>query len=521
MSMILLVRFLALLGPILGPDAESVQGGDPFRTANLIPPSVRLYVHVNDAASIRAEVADRSLGKWATNLIGQGQAPQAWVRLADAAQFDPGELFDTFLGNAFTIVVRGREETADWALLSEVEPSDTRLLLSRLEPRMLGPRHRIPILVLPEHELQLAYSGRLLLIGPQGPSNLFDEIVPNLARPPEDCLANEPAIAQAQELGGGGIGLFMRHEQPMGGWSVAVASVDGPRIGLRYAATFDNAPFARAPTKLNWDLTPIQNFRGKTALAFIEPTDATGGPLDAFLQVALGSAVISPEMRQNLGPRRLTVFGELDGRLHQPPFDLLLPTVARVYEVMNAAQAWKQLDEQMVRLVTSINELGEDAFELEVPDPTTFEVGRPRRIEVGPAAQWLFGDIPGIDRVSLNWTVVEGDLGAWSVIASDRRQLESTVAALSVRPVQEPVVGSWESSGTADGPRLASMIRSWGSRADVLAEPGRADELRSALQLFAGFSQGIQRGEWQMTRPSANQVRLDADLIMTPPDSSR
>lgn len=519
--MIQLAPFLALLGPILGPDAAGVQPGDPFRTANLVPSSVRLYVHVNDAASIRAEVSDRSLAKWATNLIGQGESPQAWGRLADAAQLDPGDLFDTFLGNAFTVVVRGREESTDWALLSEVEPSDTRLLLSRLEPRMLGPRHRIPILHLPEHELQLAYSGRLLLIGPEGQSNLFDEMVPNLARPPEDCLANEPAIAQAQELGGGGIGLFMRHEQPMGGWSVAVASVNSPRIGLRYAATFDNAPFTRPPAKLNWDLTPIRNFRGKTALAFIEPTDSTGGPLDAFLQVALGSAVMSPDMRQNLGPRRLTLFGELDGRLHDPPFDLLLPTVARVYEVKDTALAWKQLDEQMVGLVTSFNELGEDAFEIDLPDPTTFQVGLPRRIEVGPAAQWLFGDIPGIDRVSLNWTVVEGDLGEWSVIASDRQHLDVTVAALSARSVQEPIVGVWESSGNANGPRLASIIRSWGSRADVLAEPGRVDELRSALELLSGFGQGIQRAEWQMARPSANQVRIDAELILTPPDSSR
>ena len=230
---------------------------------------------------------------------------------------------------------------------------------------------------------------------------------------------------------------------------------------------------------------------------------------------------MSPAMRRNLGPRRLTIFGELDGRLHDPPFDLLLPTVARVYEVKDTALAWKQLDDQMVGLVTSFNELGEDAFEIELPDPTTFQAGLPRRIEVGPAAQWLFGDIPGIDRVSLNWTVVEGVLGAWSVIASDRQHLDVTVAALSARPVQEPIVGAWENSCTTDGPRLASIIRSWGSRADVLAEPGRVDELRSALELLSGFGQGIQRAEWQMARPSANQVRIDAELILTPPDSSR
>ena len=520
--MITLAGFLALLAPVLGPDGvESARPGDPFRAAALTPPDVRLYIHVNRAAAIRAEVADRPLAEWATNLFGDGQAPQAWARLAEAVELGGPQLFDTFLGTAFTLVVRGREEAAEWAVLTEVDPSDTRLLLSRLDPRVLGPRHRLPILHLPEHELQLAFSGRLLLIGPVPQSGLFDEMVPNLVMPPQECLANDPAIAQARELGGGGAGLFMRHEPPMGGWSVAVADLHGPSIRLRYAAKFDHAPFTTVPTKLQWDLTPIHNLRGKTALAFMEPTDASGGPLDAFLQVALGKALMTPDMRRNLGPRRLTVFGELDGRLENPPFDLLLPTVARVYEVMDNEQAWAQLDEQMIGLVATFNTLGEDAFELDVPDPAMFEAGEPRRVEVGPAARWLLGDIPGVDRVSLNWTVIKGQLGSWSVIASDPGHLATIAEALSVAPAGEPIVGPWESSGTADGPRLASIVRSWRDRTEVLAEPGRVDDLRSALLLFSTFGQGIQRCDWQMTRPSANQVLLEAELTLTAPDSSR
>ena len=175
----------------------------------------------------------------------------------------------------------------------------------------------------------------------------------------------------------------------------------------------------------------------------------------------------------------------------------------------------------MIGLVATFNTLGENAFELDVPDPALFEARRPRRVEVGPAARWLLGDIPGVDRVSLNWTVVEGQLGSWSVIASDPGHLATIAEALSVAPASEPIVGPWESSGTADGPRLASIVRSWGDRADVLAEPGRVDDLRSALMLFAGFGQGIQRCDWQMTRPSANQVLLEAELTLTAPDSSR
>ena len=81
---------------------------------------------------------------------------------------------------------------------------------------------------LPEFELMLALSGRMLLIGPTPQPGLFDEMIPNLSSPPLDCLADKPAIEEARELGGGEIGLYMRHDQPMGGWSVAVARLDRP-----------------------------------------------------------------------------------------------------------------------------------------------------------------------------------------------------------------------------------------------------------------------------------------------------
>ena len=132
-----LVRFLALLSVFLGSDGGARAGGavadDPFRAAALTPADVRLYIHVDRAAAIRAELSDRPLAKWATDLIGQGQTPLAWERLGEAARIDSEELFDKFLGNAFTVVVRGRDELTDWAVLTEVETADTRELLARLD----------------------------------------------------------------------------------------------------------------------------------------------------------------------------------------------------------------------------------------------------------------------------------------------------------------------------------------------------------------------------------------------------
>lgn len=513
--------FVLVVSQIGSDPVNTVDRHDPFQAALITPPSVRLYLHVHDAASLRAEISDRPFAQWASNFLSKGQIPRAWDNIADDVQLDAAELFDAFLGKSLTLVVRGKGQATQWAVLTEVDPEQTKLLLAKLQPRVLAPRHRLAIMQLPEFELLLAHSGRMLLIGPTPQPGLFDEMVPNLSSPPIDSLANQPAFEEARQLGGGEIGLYMRHDQPMGGWSVAVARLDSPHMNLRYAAKFDNAPFTRAPTKLNWDLSPIHNFRDETALAIIEPTDTATGQFDAFLQVVLGPAAYTPAMRQNLGSRQITTIAELDGLMQKPAFDLMLPIAARIREVKDAKLAWEHLDQQLIGLAKSVNELGEGQVSVLVPDPSTFIPGQPRQIKFGSAAKWLFGDIPGLEQLTLNWSVVEGPLGAWSVVATDYQHLEEITAALTNEPVEDPDVGVWESCGFANGPRLASLTRSWGNRADVLAEPEDVEALRNAFLLISDFGQGVEKLQWQMQRPAPDRVRLDAKITFSPPDSSR
>lgn len=522
LTMIILAGVLALVATQIGSDPVHIgDRHDPFQAALITPPSVRLYLHIHDAASLRAEVSDRPFAKWASNFLSKGQMPQAWDNLAEVSQLEGAELFDTLLGKSLTLVVRNKGESTQWAILTEVDPEQTKLMLANLQPRVLAPRHRLAIMHLPEFELLLAHSGRMLLVGPTPQSGLFDEMVPNLSSPPSDCLANQPAFEEARQLGGGEIGLYMKHDQPMGGWSVAVARFDSPHMNLRYAAKFDNAPFTRAPTKLNWDLSPIHNFRERTALAIIEPTNTASGQFDAFLQVVLGPAAYTPAMRQNLGPRQITTIAELDGLMQKPAFDLMLPIAARIREVKDPEIAWDHLDQQLIGLAKSVNELGEGQVSVLVPDPSTFKPGQPRQIKFGSAAKWLFGDIPGLEQLTLNWSVVEGPLGAWSVVATDSKHLEEITASLTNEPVEESNIGVWESCGLADGPRLASLTRSWGSRADVLAEPEDVEALRKAFLLLSDFGQGVEKLQWQMKRPAPDRVRLDAKITFSPPDSSR
>ncbi len=520
--MISIAGVLALVATQIGSDAaQTVQRHDPFQAASITPQSVRLYLHVQDAARLRAEVSDRPFAQWASNFLSKGQMPKAWDNLAIEAQLESAELFDTLLGKSLTLVVRDKGDAAQWAVLTEVEPEQTKELLAKWQPRVPGPRHKVAIMLLPEFELQIAHSGRMLLIGPTPQPDLFDEMVPNLSSPPFECLANEPAFKEARKLGGGDIGLYMRHDQPMGGWSVAVARLDSPNMKVRYAAKFDNAPFTRAPTKLTWDLSPIHNFRDETALAIIEPTDTASGQFDAFLQVVLGQAAYTPEMRQNLGPRQITTIAELDGLMQKPAFNLVLPIAARIREVKDADLAWDHLDQQLIGLAKSVNELSEGEVGIEIPNPSTFKPGQPRQIKFGSAAKWLFGDIPGLEQVTLNWSVVEGPLGAWSVVATDAKHLEEITAALTQEPIEEPDIGVWESCGLADGTRLASLARSWGNQADVLAEPEDVEALRNTLILLSDFGQGVKKLQWQMKRPSPDRMMLEANITFSPPDSSR
>ncbi|MHC4217771.1 MAG: hypothetical protein ACYSU7_04865 [Planctomycetota bacterium] len=519
------------------------QQAGPFQAAAVVPPDVRVYVHVRGAAEVRSELADRPIIEWVESWLDRGQLPEAWQRLADAAGTESSALFDLCLGRAMTVVFRGREDETEWAVLTEIDRQQSGALLERLSPLVLGPKHDMGVFHLPDQELLLARGESVLLIAPHERSGLFYELIPNLAKPPDKALAAEPIMDEARALGPGRAGVFVRHAQPMGGCSVAVADLDEDRVKLRHASRFESAPFSTDVTRLRWDPAPVRGLEETMAVGFIEPTDIIGGRLDAFMTAALGVPLVPAELGDNLGDRRITAISEIEGRLQDPPFDLLLPTVARVYEVKDAKAAWQQLDDHMVRLVGALNRFGQGAFRLEPPDPATFVPGEPRRVEIGPLAKWILGDLPGLDRVSLNWTVtvaaqaevggeaegkvggmvggMVGGPGGWCVIASDPRHLEEVARALATTPATEPDAARWASCGTAHGPRLARQLGTWRQQARLLAAGPDAEALEDTLSLMAELAHGLDRCRWRLCRPSAERVHLEAELQLSPPASTR
>ncbi len=493
----------------------------PLHLAELAPPDVRLYVQLRAAADWRSAVAARPIARCLQTLLTRGQLSEAWGRLADAADLEPAALFDATLGRDVAVFVRGAGDATEWVAVAEAEPDQVDLIIQRLQARVLPPLSQAAMLELPDHELLLARRGGRLVFGPAPGSPLFFEVVPNLggAEPSRPTLAGVEGIAAAAALGAGRAGIYLRHDPPIGGWSVAVADLQDNRFRLRHAARFEHAPFERPPTEVAWDMAPIEALRNASIVAFIEPSTSGGGPLEAFLQAGLGRPVFDAQLRANLGARRITAISDLDGRLSDPPFDLLLPTFARADEVKDPDAAWPMLDRTLLGLLRRLDEIrGCHEQPLALPDPQQLEARAPRQVAIGPLVAHFLGKFPGADRVTLNWMVQSGPQGHWTIVATGREHMATLAAALAAPPASD--FGRWESCGTFDGPRLAEHLRSWRAAAAVLAGPAEMPAVSEGLLLFSQLADGIERGRWRLSRPTAQDALTEIELLLSPPESS-
>lgn len=496
--------------------------GDPFEAAVWAPANVSLYLHIEAATEMRVEINARPIVRGVRAVLAGTAVRQAWEQLAAATEMDTGRLFDACLGQRVTFLMRRPAGEVEWAILTEVDPEVLTGVLVQLKPRMLAPKRQVVMLELPEHQLLVARHGRQLVIGPAEHGELFRETAELLTGSAPACLAADPALAEARALGPGRAGLFVRHDPPMGGWSAAVADWRAGQLKLRYTASFDNPPFSTRPTRLEWDRSLLDAFEQHSILAVAEPTDLGDSPFGTFVRASLGQALFPAEMRSNLGMRRVMVVAERDGRLQQPPFDMVYPTVARLEEVEDPNQAVDQLDRQMVGLVETINELGAANLiaPLTVPRLTALRAGAPRRVDLGAAGKWLLGDVPFADAVSLNWTVVSGPAGDWNVVATDPELLSDVVGVLQTPRSAAPQRGKWSNCGTLDGRRLSWQLRSLGDRADVFAAPQDVETFRGLISLIAELSDGVERCRWQLSRPEVNRAVLEAHIILSPAASA-
>ena len=529
------MRWLTILVPVIAQAWTSAAWADPpeadpFSSARNVPADVSLYLHIEATTRLHDEIADRPLNLWFESLLEQWQVAQIWGQLARAAGVEPHALFDVCFGRRFTLISRPQTPTATdasdaapvaWVLLTDVHPDRVRPILRNLRVKRLSPRDGRPVAELPEHELLFCVGEHQLMIGPKPAPSLFWEMLPQLGDPVQNSLADSEAVARAKELGPGRVGVMIRHDPPLGGWSVAVGDLQGERATIRHAGSFDSAPFERSMTAMTWDPSPLAAFEDTALLVVMEPTDIGGGSTGAYLQAVVGQPLFDREVQDNLAETRIFALGEVEGRLQQNPVDLLPATLAVILKLRDPQNAERHLDCSMLRLTHRLNELCDGNLLASVPRRRDMLPGEPRSIKLNPSAELFGGAMPVMEHVSINWAVAENDEAGYYVIASHPDQLQATLKALKQKPTKKAPAARYTSCGFANGPRLGVHLRGYSDQAAMFTtdDPAEEAEFKQTMLLLSELASGIHRCHWRLARPSVNQMTLDLDMTLSPPQT--
>lgn len=533
-----------------GPKPETGDDATPLRAASVVPEDVHLLIQIDDAAAIRAELADRPIARWIAAMVESSEFHQAWQQLAVHTGRESSDLFDRCFGRSVSVIYRragdGRDRD-EWALITEMKADDSTDLLRRLQPRTLRSRSKFSIYELPEHDLLMARRGETMLIGPrQSPSLMLDVLSRHgrgdgIGKP----LSEAEQFASVRELERGNIALFMRHQPPLGGHSAAVLRMDGEQMRLQHRARFDSPPFSRTVTRIEIDVSPLKALEDHALIAVIEPADIGMGPFESFLIAALGEGLFSPAMRENLSDRRIIVLGDIEGRQEEKQVDLLAPTITMAMEIKQANGALEEIDQHVVKLIRQLAAHGGGRFAIDVPDVDAFADAQARQVDLSPATHWFTGSLPIAQPMTLNWYVVDETESRYAVFATHPDALRDTMHSLSRTRPRAPIggkearsgeasTGRFQSCGTINGVRISQHLESWADRPDLFL--GRAhgdserredvadssrDEFQQTLKLMATFAGGIERLRWRLVRPSTHEMHLDLRLTLTAPESVR
>jgi hypothetical protein len=501
----------------------------PFADAQLAPPDTQLYMHVRDAAALRRLVADRPLGEWIKGLL-DGDAGAFCAALSRAVGMSESDLFDFWLGRSATLITRraagGRME---WVLLTDQGDVDrAEAILASMRPTNLPPQASLPVRLLPDQHLLASREGNRYIIGSSEPRGLFDEMLrrwgSGAAAP---SLADEKTIAMGRALAAGPVEVFYRHGDALyAGSSVLVAQVDGPHVTVHHRACFEDPPFARPPTKCRWNRAPLDAFEDHALVAMIEPTDIGEGRFWKFLeQVVLRWPLLSDALRGRIDDCRILALSEVDGRMEPGGMDMLVPAGVLALKLKcKPGEAQADLDASMLKVVDSINSLGEGSYLVDVPQTREMPAGLPRHVDLSSAMDHLTGGFPIMRSVSLDWTVAGGPNGSFCLIGTHPQQLRDAARAIRESPAGAACIGDWSSCGTLDGEALGRHLGTYAEHPGLFTrrDPSHGDAqdpeqirvVQSTMRMFSGLASSIERCRWQMRRPCERTMELEVQITL-------
>ncbi|MCI0362371.1 MAG: hypothetical protein L0219_00720, partial [Phycisphaerales bacterium] len=375
----------------------------------------------------------------------------------------------------------------------------------------------------PEQEMLIARDEQRLIIAPANHPQLFFELLPRFKDPKADSLAQHPAIKEIRGFEAASMAVFVEHDDSIGGAFAAVAEMRDNRVIIQHAASFGRSPFPHDTTNLTCDFSPILGFENRALAAIIQPADVANESVDALLADNLGQNIVSAQLSENLAERRLIVVNQIDGRLFEEPVDLLWASMASCLELKHAGPEVKnQVDRQMDGVIKRVRQLSHGTLLQNAPAQGRLENQEFGHADV-PASgdQCLSGGFPIMKDVSLAWGVADGPHGSWLVVASHPRSVEEVVAVLQESlPTDQRLVGKFDMCGVGCGDRIQRHLQTWSIAAGEFAaetDSARMKDFSSTLHLMSQLAGGIKCCCWQLSRPSANQMRLDLQIELAPP----
>lgn len=500
--------FILLIATIGGAPLEA----ELFAHARYVPRDVTFCIQIARGEELAGSLRDRGLGEVLTRSVLTDEVTDVWSSIARASKVDEATLFGQLAGRRMTLLTRQVSGERQWAVISEMEQRDFERVTIELRAQILTGRNGFALRRLPEQQLLLAHRGSLMLVGPSAGNSLLSEVLKLAGGEVIPSLAEDPVLGQIQNVSSGAVNLLVRHDQPMGGWTAASMRLENDAIRVQHASQFDASPLSAGPPTKPLDLSLVRAFDTCAVVSIATPIDQTDGMAATFLRlVLLDGAVNNQSLRTSIGDRIIWVVGEADGRLENPPTDSVLPTVAALVELgSNASINADDLRPLMEQFAASLRRTAGDRD----PDIVSTKRETGYQITLPHVGRALLPATPGAETFSLNWSVVDVDAGRWWVIASHPRHLDDVKTALSKAAAHGgdgTVFSAW---GSASGGRVADHLRGLKPTIRGLALPDDAPRIDTSVQRLIEIADVVERVEWRMSKPTANELR--GDIIILP-----
>lgn len=527
----------------------------PWSSTDLVPQSVDLYLHVDDAAGLRRELASMPLADAFRAAFVDEELRSRWSTVSKRYGRSEERSFDDLLGRDVVFAIRRSGASTDWLLATRVDEASIGRAIERLKGRMCGGG----LIEFPGQGVVASWRPPMLLVASSRESALFtyaiersrgtvgpdpdptpsegatttasadgkskssrpERTAPLDAAVLEAPLSQHALLAHALAWPSSRIQLFIRHPEAIAGASVVTAEFSEGRASIRHRAAFDHVALScDAPEHEPLSSEILSRFEQTALLAILRrQCDA---PTSALLTGILPEAAPCDGMRQNAGDRWMLLVGDVDG---EPSVPCRVPAFALAIEVREPCAGRRHHEALLRRVIEGFNARYAKLFGGEIALPQVAacaDVEDPRQCEIGPALRALANNHPLVRSCSLHLRMVAGDDGNWQLYATHREWLDrvartlegpapvaaanaaAEVGAEAAAPAGPPDGFDHAPEGFLDGRAAAAMIRSWGELAPefVAKDPAR---FREAIGLVSSMLRGIERIRWQLDRP-AEQV---------------